>query len=106
MTRIDALWEDVRGRQWFEGRWYYRPEETTCGRLVGHDDREIFETVHVDDNQVATIDGHCTVMAWDDYQRWLDTTDDELWSFFSDCGVGQACSSCDAQKTSGRPFKQ
>ena len=44
VMRIDALWEDLPGRKWFEGRWFYRPEETTCGRLVVADEREIFET--------------------------------------------------------------
>ena len=72
VARIEALWEDVRGAKWWEGRWYYTPEETTCGRLVGHDPRELFETVHVDENLVDTIDCHCTVMEWDAYQRWLD----------------------------------
>jgi origin recognition complex subunit 1 len=72
VARIEALWEDVRGAKWWEGRWYYTPEETTCGRLVGHDPRELFETAHVDENLVDTIDCHCTVMEWDAYQRWLD----------------------------------
>ena len=73
VTRLDALWEDVHGNKCFEGRWYYRPEETTCGRLVGHDQRELFETAHVIEDDIAVINGTCTVMAWDDYQRWLDT---------------------------------
>lgn len=72
VSRIEALWEDIAGSKMFEGRWYYSPEETTCGKLVGHDDREIFESVHIDENLVDTIDSHCTVMEWDAYQRWLD----------------------------------
>ena len=72
VTRIDALWEDVHGRKCFEGRWFYRPEETTCGRLVGHDPRELFETTHIIEEGIEVINGVCTVMAWDDYQRWLD----------------------------------
>ena len=72
VMRIDALWADVQGRKWFEGRWYYRPDETTCGKLVGHDQRELFETAHVVEDHIEAINGHCTVMAWDDFQRWLD----------------------------------
>ena len=41
---------DAKGIKWFEGRWYYWPEETTCGRLAGHDQRELFETFHIDEN--------------------------------------------------------
>ena len=47
VVRIDAMWEDAQKRKCFEGHWYYSPEETTCGRLVGHDKRELFETAHV-----------------------------------------------------------
>lgn len=72
VARIEALWEDTAGAKWYESRWYYTPEETTCGRLVGHDARELFETVHFDENLVDTIDCRCTVMEWDTYQRWLD----------------------------------
>ena len=72
VMKIDAFFEDANGVKCFEGRWYYPPEDTSCGRLVGHDPREVFETVHVDEHQVDCIDGHCTVMEWDAYQQWLD----------------------------------
>jgi Cdc6-like AAA superfamily ATPase len=72
VMKIDAMWEDANKERCFEGRWFYRPEDTSCGRLVGHDPRELFETVHVDENLVETIDGPCTIMEWDEYQRWLD----------------------------------
>ena len=77
VTRVDAMWEDVNGNKCFEGRWYYRPDETTCGRLVGHDERELFETAHVIEDDIGVINGICTVMAWDDYQRWLDQPEDD-----------------------------
>ena len=73
VARIEALWEDANGAKWFESRWYYSPDETTCGKLTGHDPREIFETVHIDENLVDCIDGPCVVLDWDSYQRWLDT---------------------------------
>ena len=72
VMKIDALFEDASGERYFEGRWYYPPEDTSCGRLVGHDPREVFETVHVDEHLIECIDGHCTVMEWDAYQQWLD----------------------------------
>lgn len=78
VARIEALWEDGRGAKFFDSRWYYKPEETTCGRLVGHDPRELFESAHVDENPVESIDCACTVMEWDAYQRWLDQPGDDV----------------------------
>ena len=63
-------WEDAQGFKYFEGRWFIRPKETTCGKLDGHDDRELFLTADEFDFETATINGHCTVMPWDEYQRW------------------------------------
>ena len=70
VARIDAMWEDAQGFKYFEGRWFIRPKETTCGKLDGHDDRELFLTADEFDFETATINGHCTVMPWDEYQRW------------------------------------
>ena len=72
--RIDALWEDGQGGKWFECRWFYDPAETKSNRLPGHDKREIFQTSHIDEQPVESIDGPCTVLDWDTYQRWLDQT--------------------------------
>ena len=72
ICQIDAMWEDVHGKRWFEGRWYYRPDETACGRLPGHDPREVFESADADENEIDTINTHCVVMEWDKYQSWLD----------------------------------
>lgn len=70
--RIISFWETASGEAEMELKWYYAPEHTACGRLVGHDPREIFESVHTDDNPVAAIDGHVRVLGWDEYQKWLD----------------------------------
>ena len=75
IARVEALWEGVDGQRWMEGRWYYFPEETRSGRLPGHDPRELFESVHTDENNLETIDGICVVFRWDEYQRWLDEPD-------------------------------
>jgi origin recognition complex subunit 1 len=70
--RIISLWETSSGDGEMELKWYYAPEDTSSGRLAGHDPREIFESVHTDENPVAAIDGHVRVLGWDEYQRWLD----------------------------------
>ena len=38
-------------------------------RRGGHDPREVFETVHVDEHLVECINDHCTVMECDAYQK-------------------------------------
>ena len=66
-----------------DASWYYIPEDTACGRLPGHDRREVFESVHSDENPIESIDGLCRVLSWDEYQQWLteeaddDDDDDE-----------------------------
>ena len=73
LCRIDSFWESTSGERFFEGRWYWYPEETCAGRLQGHDTREIFQTEHCTDQQeVEVIDSQCHVLSWDVYQEWLD----------------------------------
>jgi origin recognition complex subunit 1 len=85
VCKIDALWEDTNGERRMEARWYYTPEECQTGRLPGHDRRELFESVHSDENHVDSINGAATVMNWDEYQHWLQQPaqgDDEDESIF------------------------
>ena len=73
LCRIDSFWESTSGERFFEGRWYWYPDETCAGRLQGHDTREIFQTEHCTDQQeVEVIDSQCHVLSWDVYQEWLD----------------------------------
>jgi len=73
LCRIDSFWESTSGERFFEGRWYWCPEETCAGRLQGHDTREIFQTEHCTEQQeVEVIDSQCDVLSWDVYQEWLD----------------------------------
>jgi len=73
LCRIDSFWESTSGERFFEGRWYWYPEETCAGRLQGHDTREIFQTEHCTDQQeVEVIDSQSHVLSWEVYQEWLD----------------------------------
>ena len=85
VCKIDAFWEDTHGERRMEARWYYSPEECQTGRLPGHDRREVmrmhapprvriadkrrvhvrqlFESVHSDENHVDSINGAATVIA-------------------------------------------
>ena len=79
MCEITLFWRAFDGEKMFEGQWYYTPEETTAGKLPGHDDRELFLTSHHDEHPVSTIDSQCSVLSWQAYQRWVveDEEDDE-----------------------------
>lgn len=46
-------------------------------RSLGHDSRELFVSVHMDENPVGAIDGHARVLTWETYQRWLDADGSE-----------------------------
>lgn len=78
-----AFWQSSDGGYCMDASWYYIPEDTACGRLPGHDRREVFESVHSDENPIESIDGLCRVLSWDEYQQWLteeaddDDDDDE-----------------------------
>ena len=83
VLRLDAMWRAVgRAGTFVEGRWYYYPEETDSGLLAGHQSHEIFLSEHssgpmpVDDT--GPLDGPAAVLAWPDYQRWLDGASNDL----------------------------
>ena len=79
VARIDGLRQDKQKHIVFDGCWYYAAHQTKGGRLAGHDPREVFETAHAATARIETIDGHCTVLPWGEYQEWLDNdeSDDE-----------------------------
>ena len=83
VLRLDAMWRAVgRAGTFVEGRWYYYPEETDSGLLAGHQSHEIFLSEHssgpmpVDDT--GPLDGPAAVLAWPDYQLWLDGASNDL----------------------------
>ena len=83
VLRLDAMWRAAgRAGTFVEGRWYYYPEETDSGLLAGHQSHEIFLSEHssgpmpVDDT--GPLDGPAAVLAWPDYQLWLDGASDDL----------------------------
>ena len=83
VLRLDAMWRAAgRAGTFVEGRWYYYPEETDSGLLAGHQTHEIFLSEHssgpmpVDDT--GPLDGPAAVLAWPDYQLWLDGASNDL----------------------------
>ena len=77
------MWRAAGGAgTYVEGRWYYYPEETESGLLAGHDSHEVFLSEHssgpmaVDDT--GPLDGPAAVLAWPEYQLWLDGATNDL----------------------------
>lgn len=96
--RVELLWQSWGGSMTVKVRWFYHPEETCGGRRLAQlqipvnvakdfelissiwrsDDltdvwpillqRALFESNHVDENDVQTISHCCTVSSLDDYR--------------------------------------
>jgi len=66
--QIESMWEEVdTGSRMVEVRWFYLPEETRQGRLPSHGAEEVFETTHVDENEVEAIQDLCEVLTYEEY---------------------------------------
>ena len=48
--------------------WYYRPEDSSSGRLYFHGTHELFESDHVDWIHVDTIINACNVYELEEYE--------------------------------------
>ncbi|XP_059350502.1 protein winged eye-like isoform X1 [Daphnia carinata] len=68
--RIELLWQSWGGSMTVKVRWFYHPEETCGGRRLTHlkIPGALFESNHVDENDVQTISHCCTVSSLDDYR--------------------------------------
>lgn len=69
VARIHGFTRSKAGAQLLRVQWFYRAEDLTerPPRAVGED--EIFETLHYDDVQIATIAGRCSVNGYDVWSR-------------------------------------
>ncbi|XP_037069589.1 protein winged eye-like [Pollicipes pollicipes] len=68
--RIHALWEATSGQMLVQVAWFYHPEET-CGldRPLNEPKGGLFESPHMDENDVQTISHRCRVVSLADYRR-------------------------------------
>lgn len=68
-ARIERLWKEQDGSYWFTGRWFIIPEETSIGRQPHNLKRELFQTNHVDGNQMESILRHCYVKGPKEFEK-------------------------------------
>ncbi|EFX76319.1 hypothetical protein DAPPUDRAFT_322503 [Daphnia pulex] len=68
--RIELLWQSWGGSMTVKVRWFYHPEETCGGRRLTNlkIPGALFESNHVDENDVQTISHCCTVSSLDEYR--------------------------------------
>eukprot|EP01018_Ginkgo_biloba_P017104 Gb_26632 [translate_table: standard] len=75
-ARIERLWKEVDGSYWFRGRWFLVPEETSIGKQPHNLKRELFQTNHIDDNEMESILRHCYVKGPKEFEKATDDGDD------------------------------
>jgi len=76
--RIKRIGNRVRGAVQIYVEWFYRPEESACGRLPFHGDKEVFESDHVDRLPSHVIEDKCSVYTYDEYTQLELITDNEF----------------------------
>ncbi|KAF0287964.1 Protein winged eye [Amphibalanus amphitrite] len=76
--RIQALWETTSGQMLVQVAWFYHPEET-CGldRPLAEPKGGLFESPHMDDNDVQTISHRCQVLSLAEYRQTVSSGDNE-----------------------------
>eukprot|EP00210_Caulerpa_lentillifera_P004919 g4694.t1 len=65
--RIKKIEQRARNNISIEVEWFYRPDESLCGRLPFHGDKEVFESDHVDRLPSHVIEDRCTVHTYEEY---------------------------------------
>ncbi|XP_044731494.1 protein winged eye isoform X2 [Chrysoperla carnea] len=69
--RIEAMWESLRNSMVVKVKWFYHPEETVGCPLNLQYPGALFESPHVDENDVQTISHKCEVLPLKDYTNKL-----------------------------------
>ncbi|XP_019646059.1 PREDICTED: trinucleotide repeat-containing gene 18 protein-like [Branchiostoma belcheri] len=67
--RIENLWESWGGNMVVKVKWFYHPEETIVGRRACDGKMALYQSSHVDENDVQTISHRCEVVSPDEYER-------------------------------------
>jgi len=67
--RIELLWQSWGGSMTVKVRWFYHPEETCGGRRLSNltNPGALFESNHVDENDVQTISHCCMVVPLEEF---------------------------------------
>ncbi|XP_033630747.1 trinucleotide repeat-containing gene 18 protein-like isoform X2 [Asterias rubens] len=69
--RIESMWESWGGNMVVRVTWFYHPEETKGGRKSHDGKMALYQSLHVDENDVQTISHKCEVLSVDEYKRFM-----------------------------------
>ncbi|XP_072042913.1 LOW QUALITY PROTEIN: uncharacterized protein [Amphiura filiformis] len=68
--RIESMWESWGGNMVVRVKWFYHPEETKGGRKSYDGDMALYQSPHVDENDVQTISHKCEVLSQADFKLY------------------------------------
>ncbi|XP_061182021.1 uncharacterized protein LOC133190416 isoform X2 [Saccostrea echinata] len=67
--RIDSMWEAWGGQMVVKVKWFYHPEETRGGKKLHDMKGALFQSPHIDENDVQTISHKCEVLSYTEYRK-------------------------------------
>ncbi|XP_060071392.1 trinucleotide repeat-containing gene 18 protein-like isoform X2 [Ylistrum balloti] len=67
--RIDSMWEAWGGQMVVKVKWFYHPEETRGGKKLQDMKGALFQSLHIDENDVQTISHKCDVLSYKEFCR-------------------------------------
>ncbi|GAB6020239.1 hypothetical protein CHUAL_002957 [Chamberlinius hualienensis] len=70
--RIITMWESWGGNMIVKVRWFYHPEETKGGKKLVFNKGALYQSYHIDENDVQTISHKCEVLSWAEYRKYKD----------------------------------
>ncbi|KFO25355.1 Trinucleotide repeat-containing gene 18 protein [Fukomys damarensis] len=71
--RIQSMWESWGSNMVVRVKWFYHPEETSPVRQLHEGQRALYQSSHVDENDVQTVSHKCLVVGVEQYEQMLKT---------------------------------
>ncbi|XP_022250916.1 uncharacterized protein LOC106467087 isoform X3 [Limulus polyphemus] len=66
--RIETMWQSWGGNMVVKVKWFYHPEETKRGSQLLEPKGALFQSPHMDENDVQTISHRCELLSWTEYK--------------------------------------
>ncbi|KAF5899275.1 trinucleotide repeat-containing 18 protein isoform X1, partial [Clarias magur] len=70
---IQSMWESWGNNMVVRVKWFYHPEETNPGKKFHDKKRALYQSSHVDENDVQTISHKCLVVSLEQYEQMIKT---------------------------------
>ncbi|XP_076366003.1 BAH and coiled-coil domain-containing protein 1-like isoform X3 [Tachypleus tridentatus] len=82
--RIKTMWQSWGGNMVVKVKWFYHPEETKRGSQLLETKGALFQSPHMDENDVQTISHRCELLSWTEYKaRRIAETSNENFQYGS-----------------------